>query len=48
MVSQITVRMSPFLAKQGSYPRVHVEMMSHFFVVLFTLAKKIIPPLVPI
>lgn len=39
MVSQITVRMSLCLAKQGLYPKVHVEMMSQFFIVLFTLVK---------
>ena len=42
MVSQITVRISPCLAKQGSYLRVHVEMMSHFFIVLFTVVEKLL------
>lgn len=40
MISQITDRISPCLAKQGSYPRVHVEMMSHFFVMLFNPVEK--------
>lgn len=40
MISQITDRISLCLAKQGSYPRVHVEMMSHFFVMPFTPIEK--------
>ena len=40
MEFQITDRMSPCLAKRGSYLRVHVGMMSHFFIVLFALVEE--------
>lgn len=47
MIPQITDRISPCPAKQRSYPRVHVEMMSHFFVMLFTPIEKKIFRLFP-
>jgi len=38
----------PCLAKQGSYPRVHVKMISHFFIMLFTPVGKKKLPFIPI